>query len=129
MTIQELLLFAALLITPTIYQRTKFFFSRKSFDDPQLRKKSGLQIHHGHWGFLIALVTMYLVLFFDIRNSYTFALAGLGWGLMLDEIPPMLKMPTPGRQIELDVYAKTQNATFILIGSILVISVGLFLLV
>jgi len=127
MTTAQFIFFAVALVLPTIYQRTKFALSRKSFHNIELRQKSGLQIHHGHWGFLFALIAMFLFVFLDIRDIWTFGLTGLGWGLMLDEIPPMLKMPTPGRDIELDVYAKTQKAAFVIIGSLALISFLLFL--
>jgi hypothetical protein len=65
---------------------------------------------------------------FGEGNTIAFFLSGLGWGLMFDEIPPMLKMPSVGRDIELQVYAQTKKAAIILIASVAFISFLLFVL-
>ncbi len=126
MTLIQFGIFLAALALPTIYQRTKFALSRRSFETlSNSRAKSGLQIHHGHWGFLFELIASF-ALAFGFRNTLTIGLAGLGWGLMLDEIVPMLKMPTPGRELELQVYARTQKATFVTIGVVCIASLVLY---
>jgi len=107
-----------------IYQRSKFALNRLGFYSTPFRNKSGLNIHHGHWGFLIALASMGMLVF-GFHNVVSIGLAGLGWGLMLDEIIPMLKMPSPGRNIELDIYAKTKDVTIILISILVVIFTAL----
>jgi len=119
--------FVMLLIMPTIYQRTKFNIKRSSFDRTPLREKSGLNIHHGHWGFLLAMISAFMLVF-GWRNAASIGLVGLGFGLMLDEIVPMLKMPSPGRDLELEAYGKSRNATILLVGVVATLSLILFLI-
>jgi hypothetical protein len=91
----------------------------------RLRDKSGLAIHHGHWGLLFVFISS-IALAFGYHNWTTIVLAGLGWGLISDEIVPMFKMPSVGRETELDVYARTLLPTGILIGVIVCLSVVAF---
>jgi hypothetical protein len=126
MTPRQFVLFVSGLILPALYQRTKFALHRLSFYTTPLREKSGLAIHHGHWGFLLAFMSMNLLVF-GVHNGLSIGLAGFGWGLMLDEIVPMLKMPSSGRDLELAVYEQTRNPTIILISAILALSLVLFL--
>jgi len=126
MTIRQFVLFLSGLIMPMLYQRMKFALNRLSFHRTPLREKSGLNIHHGHWGFLLAFISMNLLIF-GVYNTFSIGLAGFGWGLMLDEIIPMLKMPSPGRTLELEIYDKSRSATIILIGVVALLALVFFL--
>ena len=119
MTTNQFILFAALLILPSLYQRSKFALKRHMFLVTKLRDKSGLQIHHAHWGLLILLVTS-IALAFGYHGWWTIIGIGYSWGLILDEIVPALKMPTVGRDIELDIYAKSLKPTIIVIAIVVV---------
>jgi hypothetical protein len=121
MTTRQFALFISGLILPALYQRMKFAFYRLSFYRTPFREKSGLNIHHGHWGFILAFISMYLLVF-GIHNGFSIGLAGLGWGLMLDEIIPMLRMPSPGRDLELEIYERSRNATIILMSALALVS-------
>ena len=127
MTTRQFVLFLSGLIMPLLYQRTKFARNRLSFHRTPLRRKSGLNIHHGHWGFLLAFISMNLLVF-GVCNMFSIGLAGFGWGLMLDEIIPMLKMPSPGRTLELEIYDRSRNATIILIGLVILLALVFFLI-
>jgi hypothetical protein len=127
MTTREFIPFLSGLIMPMLYQRMKFALRRRSFLRTPLREKSGLNIHHGHWGLLLAFISMNLLVF-GVYNIYSIGLTGFGWGLMLDEIVPMLKMPSPGRTLELEIYEKSRNATIILIGVVALLAL-VFLLI
>lgn len=109
-----------------LYQRLKFTLNRRSFHRTTLREKSGLNIHHGHWGFLLAFISMNLLVF-GVYNAFSIGLTGFGWGLMLDEIIPMLKMPSPGRTLELEIYDQSRNATLVLIGVVVLLALVCFL--
>ena len=126
MTTRQFALFLSGLILPALYQRIKFALNRSLFHQTRLRNKSGLNIHHGHWGFLLALLSTWMLVY-GFHNYISIGLAGFGWGLMLDEIIPMLNMPSLGRDLELDVYGKSRNSTIILISLIVVLSVIIFL--
>jgi hypothetical protein len=126
MTTRQFVLFLSGLIVPMLYQRMKFALYRLSFHRMPLREKSGLNIHHGHWGFLLAFISMNLLVF-GVHDIFSIGLAGFGWGLMLDEIVPMLKMPSPGRALELEIYDKSRNATIILIGIVALLALVCFL--
>ena len=127
MTTRHFVIFLSGLILPVLYQRIKFAFNRLSFHRTPLREKSGLNIHHGHWGFLLAFISMNLLVF-GVHNSFSIGLAGVGWGLMLDEIIPMLKLPSPGRNLELEIYDRSRNATFILMGVVVLLALVFFLI-
>jgi hypothetical protein len=127
MTPRQFALFSAGLVLPMLYQRLKFAMNRSLFHRTRLRDKSGLNIHHGHWGLLMVLISTWMLVF-GLRDYASIGLAGLGWGLMLDEVIPMLKMPSPGRNLELDVYGKTKNATSILITAVVALSLIIFLI-
>jgi hypothetical protein len=45
---------------------------------------------------------------------------------MLDEIVPMLKMPSPGRTLELEIYSRSRSATIILMGVVVLLALVLF---
>lgn len=126
MTIRQFVLFLSGLIVPMLHQRIKFALDRRSFQRTPLREKSGLNLHHGHWGFLLAFISMNLLVF-GVRNGFSIGLAGFGWGLMLDEIIPMLQMPSPGRTLELQIYDKSKSATIILIGVVVLFVLVCFL--
>ncbi|MDE1975373.1 MAG: hypothetical protein KGI49_02585 [Patescibacteria group bacterium] len=127
MTPRQFALFAAGLVLPTLYQRLKFALNRRSFYRTELRRKSGLNIHHGHWGLVLAAVSTWMLVF-GLRDYISIGLAGLGWGLMLDEIIPMLRMPSKDRDLELKVYGDSGRATAILIITTVLASSVLFLL-
>ena len=126
MTTRQFALFLSGLILPALYQRIKFALNRSLFHQTRLRNKSGLNIHHGHWGFLLALLSTWMLVY-GFHNYISIGLAGFGWGLMLDEIIPMLNMPSLGRDLELDVYGKSRNSTIIIISLVVVLSVIIFL--
>jgi len=127
MTTRQFVLFLSSLIMPMLYQRMKFALNRLSFHRTPLREKSGLNIHHGHWGFLLAFISMNLLVF-GVYNIFSIGLAGFGWGLMLDEIIPMLKMPSPGRTLELEIYDRSRSATIILMGVVALLALVFFLI-
>ena len=127
MTTRQFVLFLSGLIMPMLYQRMRFALNRLSFHRMSLRQKSGLNLHHGHWGFLLAFISMNLLVF-GVHNIFSIGLAGFGWGLMLDEIIPMLKMPSPGRTLELEIYDRSRSATIILVGFVAVLALVFFLI-
>ena len=123
-TIQFWILIAGLTL-PCLYQRSKFAVNRLAFYKTELRRKSGLNIHHGHFGYLMMLIS-FALLFSRVYNWFSIGLGGFGCGLTLDEIIPMLKMESVGRLKELEVYGKARNATFILIGIVVAVAIILF---
>ncbi len=104
----------------------KFALNRSLFHHTRLRNKSGLNIHHGHWGFLLALLSTWMLVF-GFHNYISIGLAGFGWGLMLDEIMPMLNMPSLAEILSLMFMENSRNATIILISLVVVLSVIIFL--
>jgi len=127
MTISTFILFIIVFIAPTIYQRGHFALRADDFLKISLRKKVGLQIHHGHWGILWMFISSVLFIFGN-HSVFTILLSGLGWGLLLDEIIPNLKMPSNDRVLELEVYKKSTKPTLLLIGIITLAFLLLYLL-
>ena len=54
-------------------------------------KKISVNVYRCHWGFLLAFSSTNLLVF-GVYNIFSIGLAGFGWGLILDEIVPMLKV-------------------------------------
>lgn len=125
MTTRQFVLFLSGLVLPSLYQRTKLALNRLSFHNTRLRDKSGLNLHHGHWGFFYAMIATWM-LAFGSRNIVSIGLAGYGWGLMLDEIIPLLRMPSVGRSQELDVYDRSRSGTILLVSVSVVFSILIF---
>jgi hypothetical protein len=129
MTYEQLLILIGCFVAPTIYQRVKFRWSKNSFYWTPLRSMTGLNIHHGHFGFFLALVGM-LLFAFGNHNTWTIGLNGFGWGLMIDEIIPMLLMPPHprGRELELRVYKQSELLTINIVLLIVIVIFSISLL-
>jgi hypothetical protein len=127
MSTTTFIIFIALFLAPMIYQRTRFALQPEYFYKLTLRKKVDLRIHHAHWGLIWILISSIWFIFGD-KSVYPILMAGLGWGLILDEIIPHLKMPGDDRKLELDIYKAATKPTIILIAVVAVIFVSLFLL-
>ena len=129
MKITEFIAFLIVFIAPSVYQRSKFMLNRHSFEKLSAsREKSGLQIHHGHWGILIIFISTIYTVFVE-NNLYTILAFAYGWGLLIDEIIPSLKMPTIDRELELKVYSEAKKPTFFLILITVLIFITLFIVV
>ena len=128
MTITTFIAFIILFLAPMIYQRTRFALQPDYFYKITLRKKVGLQIHHAHWGLIWIFISSIWFIFGD-KSIYPILMAGLGWGLILDEIIPHLRMPSDDRTLELDIYKKATKPTIILIGIVTLIFIALFFLI
>jgi len=115
MTITTFCIFIVLFIAPSLYQRIHYKLKPEHFYTLRLRKKSGLQIHHAHWGLLYILISSMWLIFAE-KNMWIVLLAGLGWGLLCDEIIPHLKMPSDDRAHELKVYVESTRPTIILLA-------------
>lgn len=127
MTPTQLAIFIILFVAPTIYQRAHFALRPDYFYKITLRKKVGLQIHHAHWGLIWIFISSAWFIFGD-KSIYPILMAGLGWGLVLDEIIPHLRMPGDDRKLELDIYKSATKPTIILIGVVTLAFLLLFLL-
>ena len=114
MTLIQFIAFIVLFLAPTIYQRGHYAIRPDHFLKISLRKKVGLQIHHAHWGLIWIFISSIWFIFGE-KNIYPILMAGLGWGLILDEIIPHLRMPSNDRVLELDIYKKATKPTIILI--------------
>jgi len=118
--VNEVLIFIIAFIFPHLYYRTLFFiFAGKIFDKPFLREKTGLKIHHIHYGMILMLFASLYLLFFD-KNVYILILLGFGLGLMYDEFIPALYMKS-NRKDELAAYKKSLKKTPLLFIIIILI--------
>ena len=109
----ELLIFVIAFVAPVLFWRVLFWLAREKFDKPFTRTKTGLQVHHGHFGLLIILIASILVVL-GLRNFYVFGFLGLGLGLVFDEFIPSLLMPG-NRELELETYKKSLRGTLALV--------------
>lgn len=123
----RILIFAIALILPFIYYRGLFYIATGVFNKPLLRTKTGLQIHHLHYGIAFVFIASLLILFSGI-STYAIALLGLGLGCMLDEFMASLLMPG-NRPLELQVYKNSLPKTIILFVVILLLLILLTLFI
>ncbi|MCX6718812.1 MAG: hypothetical protein NTZ38_00285 [Candidatus Taylorbacteria bacterium] len=70
-----------------------------------------------------------MALSFGYRNLLTVSLSGFGWGLMCDEIIPLLRSPSPGRDYELRVYEESRNSTICLILAVVFMALVTFMII
>lgn len=109
---KEVIVFLVAFTLPFVYWRSLFLFATKKFDKPFSRTKTGLQIHHAHFGIIIVLTAAMMILFGE-KSIYFFGVLGLGLGLVMDEYIPSLYMPGD-RPLELKVYKESLGKTFYL---------------
>ncbi len=133
----ELSVYVLIFIAPAVYQRVHYHLDPAFFYKLNLRKKTGLQIHHAHWGLgwiflscvLMILQTLQVI---HIAHFWFLVPATLGWGLFFDEIIPHLRMPSDDRDLEMKVYVEAGPATIRLITfiavaiAVVVISINIF---
>ena len=120
----EILIFLIAFIAPVLYWRFLFWMARNRFNKPYLRTKTGLQIHHIHYGIILVLAGTLLILFLG-KSLWVVGIMGLGLGLILDELVPSLLMPG-NRELELEVYKKSLRGTLVLISIIVLAILILF---
>ena len=119
----KLIIFILTLIIGHLYWRTLFYIAPHVLKEPFTRTKTGLQVHHMHYGILFVLVAS-VTLLLNGESIFVVVLLGLGLGLMLDEFIPSLLL-AGDRQLELEVYRKSFSKTVYLF---LIIILVIFLL-
>lgn len=118
-------LFHALLAAPFLYQRSKFAIVPQTFATlSPIRRITGLNIHHGHWGLLWIFLGIMISVHFG-QGTWTTLFFGLGLGLILDEIIPALQPPGGNRSEELEIYRNSFTATAILVFTVILFSLVL----
>ncbi len=120
MTQTEFSVFALFFIAPIMYERCHYSWRPSDFQFTPIRTLTGLQIHHAHWGLIWVAISTVMFLVSE-RNLMSIGLAGLGWGLISDEIIPHLRMPSNDRNLELKVYAESESASIKLAQTVLII--------
>ena len=114
------ILFLVAFCAPMIYWRTLFYIAKHKFNTPFTRTKSGLQVHHLHFGVIFTMIAVTIMLLTHTENIYVWALLGLGLGLIVDEYIPSLLLPGD-RPVELAVYDKAFKPTVVLFASIVIV--------
>jgi hypothetical protein len=124
---KEIIYFIISFLIPFVYYRTLFLIASRVFDKPVLREKTGLKIHHIHYGMILTLISALALLFIG-KNIYVIIFLGLGLGFMYDEFIPALLMKSK-RSDELLVYKKAFKATSILFLIIVLIILAVSLII
>lgn len=115
----QIIYFIIALLIPPIYYRGLYLLFPKLFYKRFIKEKTGLSIHHIHYGVIYTLIAIVLFLFLD-KNIYIIILFGLGMGFMLDEFAPATLIDMK-RKDELKIYARAQKATIFLFLAIIII--------
>ncbi|PIP30146.1 hypothetical protein COU12_01965 [Candidatus Jorgensenbacteria bacterium CG10_big_fil_rev_8_21_14_0_10_54_38] len=113
-------LFIIALVVPFVYWRVLFYLAPHVFNKIALRTKTGLQIHHLHYGVVLIFIAS-LLLLLGGESAYMVVLLGLGLGLVLDEFIASLLMPGD-RPLELEVYGKSLFPTAALFSFIVLLT-------
>ncbi|MEK6926151.1 MAG: hypothetical protein AABW50_02645, partial [Nanoarchaeota archaeon] len=108
----EILLFVIAFILPFVYYRTLYFVYRNYFKIAKLRAKSGLQIHHLHYGALLITASSFILLL-QGKNFYSISFLGIGLGMIMDEFALALLMPGD-RKVEMESYRRGFIPTLII---------------
>ena len=125
---KRLVLFILSFLLPLVYYRLFFFIiapPQENYLSP-LRKFTGLNIHHLHYGLILLTISTLLLLFYK-RNTISTILAGLGLGLSLDLFIPSLFIKTI-RENELLAYSQHLGATLIVFLVVIAIALGAYTL-
>ncbi|MFH1162342.1 MAG: hypothetical protein V1696_03690 [Candidatus Jorgensenbacteria bacterium] len=101
----KLIAFTIALLLPFLYWRGLFLLAPHVFNKMALRTRTGLQIHHLHYGIVLIFLASLLFLM-ESESVFVLVLLGLGLGLVLDEFIASLLMPGD-RPLELEVYRKS----------------------
>jgi hypothetical protein len=123
----EILFFIIAFAFPLVYYRILLSTKSKVFEKPVLREKTGLKIHHIHYGMIISLIATIFFLFIG-KNIYITTALGFGMGLIYDEFIPVLLMKSK-RSDEIDVYKKSFKSTLIMFMIIIILLIILSLLI
>lgn len=119
----EIIYFLIAFVLPFLYFRTLLFAATKIFDKPFLREKTGLKIHHIHYGMVLMLIAVFLLILLG-QNKFIIGLFGFSLGFMYDEFIPALLMKS-NRKDEMSAYRKSFIPTLILFSIIILILIFL----
>jgi hypothetical protein len=122
----EVLVFIIALLIPILFFRTLFYASNKFLTKTILREKTGLKIHHMHYGTIMITIASILLLFLG-KTIYIIALLGLGLGYVLDEFIASVMLKT-NRKEKLKIYDKAFKPTVILFVIVIGVIVLLYLI-
>lgn len=125
---QREIIFLIAFVLPFIYWRSLFAIAERVFDKPFLRTKTGLQIHHLHYGVTVLMVAMVITLVTGTVSNVVWGLFGLSTGLIMDEYIASMLLPGD-RPLELAIYKKALWPTGVLLTTIVVVVVILFAVV
>lgn len=109
---KDLIYFIVALVIPFLYYRTLSFLNPRMFDKPFLREKTGLKIHHIHYGMILVLLAVFLLIFSGY-SRLVIILFGLSIGFMYDEFIPIFIMKSK-RKDEMIAYHKSFVPTLVL---------------
>ncbi len=115
----NILLFILAFIAPLIYWRSLFCIIPHYFEKPFTRTRTGLQVHHTHYGILFVLAAS-IILLSAGKNYLVIALLGLGLGSILDDLIYSLLMPG-NRPLELDIYKKSFSKTVCMFAAVIAV--------
>ncbi len=117
---RTLIIFSLAFIIPILLFRIFVFLLCAKDFCPIAQNITGLSIHHFHFGMLLLLIAVLLLVFFK-KNVYTIGLTGLGLGITLDQFIPSLLLQTE-RAEEVAVYFDSTIGTIILVCLVLILS-------
>jgi len=115
---QNTIIFAAAFLFGLLCYRVLFLLNKQYFHKPFTRTKTGLSVHHLHFGIIFALIGTLVLLADSDKNYFVYGFLGLGFGLIFDLFIGSLLMKGD-RPKELEIYKNTFPHTLILGAAII----------
>ena len=109
-------IFILSLIAPFIFCRALLYARPKLFERPLVKRMTGLQIHHYHYGLALAMIGVVLILL-NGKQLWAIVLLGIGMGFLLDETTTVMLVPSESN-IEFQIYKNSFKSTAILVGCV-----------
>jgi len=95
-----------------IFCRVLLYLKPALFKKPYIKSLTGLQIHHYHYGLLLVVIAVFLLLL-DGKEQYSIVLLGVGVGLLLDEATTAMLIPSQS-DLEFRIYKQSFASTAVL---------------
>ena len=121
---KRVLLFCVSFAIPIIFFRIAIYFLCSRNGCEFVQSVTGLTVHHFHFGFILLLIGLLLLIFYPKEDRVLIPL-GLGVGTIADQFIPSLFLETE-RAHELALYSQSYVATFILMGIVVALAFGIY---
>lgn len=119
--------FIVAMLMPVAILRTILYFISRPISEIAVHTREGKKFHHLHFGIGILAIGILAFLVLGV-TTYSAGLAGVGFGMVIDEFVPSLYIPEP-EPFTTATYWKTLRATVLLVAGVVACFLGVLLLI